>query len=336
MKKIESSNTLTIDESTKTINNFRNTFFRMNAKPDSITRTYSKPIKVNLEVINDLNDKIREKLRMHCQEESCMTRITINFSNHRSCDFNNWIQFNQTTFSTSNSIESITMKWNFLVDMPQYDSPQPHCLVVKISSGLKIADFFSLMASGKIEDADDINILNNTVVARIEFINTLLGEEVLNVVSDWVDNCARNNYKSNRLLLFLKKYRNIAATLVENVTNIFGISLVFLLLYRFVSYYANKANSTTEIFSKFILVVGASYIFVYLCKRISRIIAKKTYENLQVYGEGFIFEITSGDKQQIKYTKELNHKTAIQITMKLIFSFIFDLICTVIITFILK
>lgn len=329
---------LTVDSSRKTLDIARNMFFSLNAKPDSITRTFSRQIRVNLESLDDLNIRVREKLRMHCEEkESAITRITINFSNHRSYEYETWEEFKQTSFLKSDFIESITVKWDFLVDMPQFKWPQRHCLVVKISSGLKMADFISLAFSGRLEDINDINILNNTVVARVDFINTLLGEEVLNVVSDWVDACDRNNSTCSKLLMFMRKHRNATALLIENAMNIFGFITVFFLL----SYHINKIQVGMETWSKdFIsdvtISVGIAYTCIYLLKKISLKIAQKTYENLSAYGEGFVFEITNGDKNRVKETEKINGKTAGSIILKLSSSFIFDLICSIIISYIVK
>lgn len=326
---------LTIDNDTKTLDNIRSMFFKLNAKPDSITRTFSKQIRVNIDSLEDLNLRVREKLRMHCEEKaSAMTYVTINCSNHKSYDYATWEKFKRASFSSADYIESITIKWDFLVTMPQYEYPQPHCLVVKISSGLKMTDFFSLAFSGKLEDVNDINILDNTVVARVDFINTLLGEEVLNVVSDWVEACNRNNSDCNKFLLFLRKHRKATAILIENVMNIVGSLALFFLLYYYVKSNSNNNILSKSNVSKLIIGVGILYALIYIIKRVSRIVTRKTIEELTDYGEGLVFEITKGDKQQIEDKENSNSKAAIQIFIKLCFSFIFDLICTIIISYI--
>ena len=176
---LECKNELKVSEDEKTLDKFRDFIFKMNAKPDSETKIFSKAIRVTLEDIEILRTRIIEKLRMHCSDEAaCITRITINFSNHTSFDYDTWAKFKQENFERADYVESITIKWDFQVSMPMYELPQHHSLVVKISSGLTFPEFMSLMVSGKIEDVNDISIMDNVVVARVEFINTLLGDEL--------------------------------------------------------------------------------------------------------------------------------------------------------------
>lgn len=332
-------NTLVINDEEKKLDTYRSFFYTINAKPDSITKTYSKRIKVDLNCIHDLNRKILAKIRMHCtDEDGFIPRITINYSNHESEDYSSWSKFEEMSTTRKEYIESITIKWMFNVKMPQYELPQLHTLVVKITSGLKFEEFMSLVISGKIEDVNDANIKNNTVVARVDFVNTLLGEEVINVVSNWVDSCNHNNEECNKLLLLIRKYRQATASIVELITNIVLFGMAFSVL----GVYFNKIKETSLLetinnnHSNIVFSIGILYICLYIIKKISRKLAQKTYKGLEFYGEGFIFCITAGDTQRNNDNKMNNKKIGKQLCFKLISAFLFDLICTIIISYILK
>lgn len=324
---------LTINESDKTLDKLRSFIFKMNAKPDSITRAFSKQIKIDLDAIYNLNTIIIEKLRMHCQGDNLITRITINYCNHRTYEYDVWEKFENESQKNSGCIENITIKWSFMVNMPQYEMPQPHNLVVKISSGLSFAEYMNLMVSGNFENVNEVTIMDSTVLARVEFINTLLGEELLNIVSKWVDSCVRNNYTCSKPLLFLKKYRSIVATCVHYITHIVFSCLIFILI----SFYVNNLISsltdiTNSFIRKIIMTIGITYSSIFLLQKITHKVAQMIYQNLTNYGEGCVFEITTGDINKISNLKNLNKRLGFKLVFNLVLTFLCDLVISIIIS----
>lgn len=336
---LECKNELKVSEDEKTLDKFRDFVFKMNAKPDSETKIFSKAIRVTLEDIEILRTRIIEKLRMHCpNEDACITRITINFSNHTSFDYDTWAKFKQENFERSDYVESITIKWDFQVSMPMYELPQHHSLVVKISSGLTFPEFMSLMVSGKIEDVNDISIMDNVVVARVEFINTLLGDELLNVVSNWVSNCELSNYDSNKLLLFARKYRKYFSLFIEYLSRTVSILITFsvLALYLYNIEFNLVRDNVNVLLAQLFLMCGVAFSVLYILQKLSHKCAGFIYDKLSQYGQGYIFEITSGDKKRKRTTAKNDKRTAVKVIFNFLAAVIFNVFCSIVCNVIIK
>ncbi|MEZ3506842.1 MAG: hypothetical protein K1W10_07870, partial [Lachnospiraceae bacterium] len=56
----------------------------------------------------------------------------------------------------------------------------------KISNGLRPEEMLNLIFSGKIEDFEEIETNTFPVAARVDFIEPILGDELLNIVSEWI------------------------------------------------------------------------------------------------------------------------------------------------------
>lgn len=71
-------------------------------------------------------------------------------------------------------------------------------------------------------------------------------------------------------------------------------------------------------------------LFLFISLRFFTVIAQKIYERLSVYGSGFVFSITKGDKEKQEEIKDKDDKNAKKILIQFLFSLIFNILCGVI------
>ena len=324
---------LEVSEEKKELNIFRSMYYQLNAKPDSMSKVFSNSVIVSREDIIDLNQRVRNKIRMHCEEDDgYIATVTVNLKNKKVINFKCWEEFIAYEWNEVHPINSMILKWNFNVKMPQYEFPQNHGLMVKISSGLKPEEMLNLIFSGNIEDFEEIDTNTFPIAARVDFIEPLLGEELLNLVANWVSGLKKNSADKNPFLLIMRKYRKKVAYYFNYfaffMLLILGTIIVNKTLFSFDAIYV-KDITLNQMSVLFNVVIVVAVILTIALKILDRV-AQKIYEKLQQYGVGFIFNITKGDAKKQEEILENNRKSGKSIALHFMASLLFNVACGII------
>lgn len=327
-------NELAITEDEQILKNYKSIYYMLNAKPDSISRAFSKRSLIGIDDLIDLNERIKEKVQMNYNDDGYIATVTVNFSNKRCIDFRCWEEFLQHNWTENYCVESIILKWNFNIRIPQYPNPQNHKLVVKITNGLRFEEFMNFIFSGHMEDFNEMEMETSPILARVDFINTLLGDEVLNIVKDWVDGLEASEIGKNKVILFARKYRKIVARLVEYIS-------FFMFCFLGVSLLCQQIqNMDVDILGNLTMhqcsyLVALIVMFAVVCsiiKKLSYIIAKSIYNGLEEYGEAYTFKITKGDEKKQKNIQKMDKYHGVMFCVKIVFSGVFNIVCGILST----
>lgn len=324
---------LEVSREKKELNIFRSMYYQLNAKPDSMSKVFSNSVIVSREDIIELNQRIKNKISMHCEEDDgYIATVTVNLKNKKIINFKCWEEFIEYEWNEVHPINSMILKWNFNVRMPQYEFPQNHGLMVKISSGLKPEEMLNLIFSGNIEDFEEIDTNTFPIAARVDFIEPLLGEELLNLVANWVSGLKKNSADKNPFLLIMRKYRKKVAYYFNYfaffMLLILGVVIINKTLFSFnVTHVKDITINQMRVLFNVVIIVS---VMLAIALKILDRVAKKIYEKLQQYGAGFIFNITKGDiKKQEEILKD-DRKSGKSIVLHFIASLIFNVICGII------
>uniref|UniRef100_UPI0039EACF17 hypothetical protein n=1 Tax=Clostridium perfringens TaxID=1502 RepID=UPI0039EACF17 len=298
-----------------------------NGRPDSTTRIFPKDVLITIPDLFLLRDKMNEKLDQYALYGSIQT-LDVRFEGNKFQQFSDWSQFESYNWSSSNVIDSITLKWDFMIKFNSYSIPQRHTVVVRLSSELRPEQLFQMMISGKIEDLDSIDKNLSPVMCSVSFVNQLISEEILNIVEEWDKGLKQSSNINNRFKFFRKHKLGTAKTL-EFVTNFSGIviitSLINFLLYKF----KLKNISELTIYQLQLLLISfaSSYIFLKLLARLAHSIGKNIFNSLSQYGDVFTFKITKGDEERQELLKLRNSEYTSKITNGFIFGIVINIVC---------
>ena len=328
---------LEVGQEEKNLTLFRSMYYQMNAKPDSMSKVFSQKVVITREDIIDLNDRVNRKIRMHYQDDGYIATITVSLNNREVINFECWNEFLVYEWVESNCINSIILKWNFNIRMPQYEYPQNHVLMVKLSNGLRPEEMLNLIFSGKVEDFDEIETNTFPVAARVDFIEPILGDELLNIVSEWIRGLRENKDKKNPFIILLRKYRKRVAQyfnyFASGMITFLGMAIVNYLVYKFeVEKIADLSSGQFLTLFNAIVVMG---FIIFASLKIFSNLARRIYDALTQYGQGFAFSITKGDLKRQEEIKAYDEKSAKNIIVKFIFSLIFNVVCGIIATLLL-
>ena len=332
-----SKDELSVTNEEAQLNLFRSVYYQLNAKPDTMSKAFAKSVIVTREDILELNSRIKEKIKLNYADDGYIASVVVNLKNKKSLSFSCWDEFIQYRFSESTTVNSILLQWNFNIRIPAYQNPQNHNLVVKISNGLKTTEVLNLIFSGNLEDVDEVEMGAFPVVAKVDFIQAVFGEELINIVADWVNGLKRNLEQRNPFILFLRKYRKRVAQYFEYILYIVTFLMGILVITKHLDSLevASLADVTMNQVKNTVYIVVGFYLIMLILKKFYLSTAHNVYNRLEEYGRGYVFYLTKGDQQ---YHDELLNKdktNANVILLKVLISCIFNIACGVIATLLL-
>lgn len=306
----------------------------LNAKVDSTTQLFPKDVIVTADDIKDLNYRISQKINLpHIHSKS--TAISIKYTNQKTMQFTTWDEFQNYSWEEVASIRYITILWEFYIDEEGYQLPQKHSIMVRISSGMKVEEMLQLIMSGKLEEMESLEKDFVPIVCRVDFVNTFLVDDIINLVDKWNKGLKVPEICDN-FMYKIKSYRRYIANFVK-----YGIKLItWLVIFM----------STMEIFD-IIEVTEVQHLTMHNLKQMSLFImfiifgygtmnwlgqkiAESIFDGLYNYGKTFTFDITKGDKNKQEKLAQIGKKSMWRFIWQLFSALVAGTACSVLSTFI--
>lgn len=176
---LEDTKLMDIDKQEEFIKNYQAVYYAMNAKPDCKSKIFPEDVIIEFADLNELNKKIVEKFKAHYEDAGFTINITVSFKDLTVVEFSSWTTFSQYDFSLNTAIRGITIVWEYNAKLPKYSLPQKHTLTVRLADRLRPQDMMNLIFSGKLSEMDLVDQEFCSIVARVDFINSMLGDELL-------------------------------------------------------------------------------------------------------------------------------------------------------------
>lgn len=330
---------LSVEAEQQRIKEFKSFYYELNAKPDTITKIFNDKVVVLKDDISRLNEMVREKLALHSIDgEFGISSVSVATGKNKVITFDNFKLFEINNWDIPEHIERITVTWDFFINVENYKKPQRHKLTVKISSGLKVEEIMGLLFSGRIEDIQEIEEQQATIIAQMDFIESRLGQEFINIVAEWVNTLERAYTQKNKIVLWLKKNRRIVSVYF-NYVFFFMLCITCLVGFNYFLGQMDIDSMGSMSRDNFASIVNYCVICVIICIFVlnrGEYLANKLYRLLSEYGETFVFRITKGDERKYKSTIDKDKNGAIKILGKCGLSLIENIVCGIITTFLLQ
>lgn len=333
----ENNSLLDVSENEKFITNFKAVYQAMTAKHDCKSKIFTRKVKIKIDDILELNDRVSEKLKNYSIAGFSIS-VSVSFFGKQSIEFSSWLEFSNHKWSESNAISSITVVWEFNAILPQYGVPQKHVLVVKMADGLKPEEMLNIVFTGKLENIEDIEKQMYPVVARVDFINYVLGDELLHIVNEWNDGLEPQVTEGNIFPRICVKHRRKLAYVLNYFTNI--ITLICGMRVIIYSLTSGGANSLSELsineLSNVIWVSGGVILIYLFINKISEWLSNMLYRTLGEEKTNHIFFINKGDNNIQKQIDKEIKKSKFNIIGSVFGTFLLNLVCSLICSFIVK
>ena len=174
---------------------------------------------------------------------------------------------------------------------------------------------------------DDFEINAANIVARVDFVNQTLGDELINIVDKWVKGLDYRNMKQNNFVLVLRKYRKWVAYFI-NYVPVCMICLVGILyidkLYKFLI-----GQNDNLIYFKFSAIIIILFFLVYI---IFGHLARSVFSKLEEYKTPFVFDITKGDRANMENIIHENTKNGRSTIFNIVINIIINIVCGILVT----
>lgn len=328
---------LDMSEIEKFITNYKAVYHAMTAKHDCKSKIFPRNVKVKREDILDLNDRVTEKLKNY-RDAGYTVMVTASFVGRQTIEFSSWAEFENHKWNESNAINSITIIWEFNALLPNYEIPQKHVLVVKIADGLKPEEMINIVFAGKLENIEDIEKQMYPVVARVDFINYVLGDELIHLVEEWNKGLELQNKEDSKLIEFSKRNKRKIAYAFNYFTNIVAIICCIKILIAVIVGFDVKIVSelTIDNICSIIWIVGVLSISFVFISKLSEWLANIFYRTLGDDRDFHVFELNKGDYNIQKELYRRYKKNRIFTIGSVIGTFLINLFCSIICSFIVK
>lgn len=334
---VEDTELLCISEEDRFITTYKSIYQAMTAKHDCKTRMFFKEICITKEDIFELNDAVVEKLKTY-QDAGFTITPSVSFEGKRLIEFSSWSEFCKHRWDESHAITSITIVWEFNAILPKIAVPQRHALVVKISDGLKPEEMLNLVISGKLENLHDIEKQVCPVVARADFVNLVLGDELLHIVEVWNKRLKDVSDEKNKIVELLIRHRRKIAYLMDSITKVIvficGISVI-------VNYFKSLqiehlSGLTIDNVCAIIWITGVITITFSFINKLSEWFSNIFYKTIEPDENNHVFDINRGDSKVRDKINKNKRKRNFMSVLSVIGTVIINISCGILCSIITK
>ena len=311
------------------LDEYKSIFYQLNAKPDTEIRLLRGKKNLELADIRSINEQISAKLRNH-NVLADIASINFVLSNRKIKDYSTWAEFERENWDTVNEkIGTLNIKWDFLIQLPQYRLPQRHSLKVRVGTEIPPKDIFQLIMTS--DDITEIMETRTPSICKVDFVNVILANELMSIVANWHEGL-RDLPNSNPVNSFLAK----KGKLLSEITRHFSPIVALLISYQYYDYFMPLIGTRERVSLKslealLILLAAIFMIGIFWGYKIERFIDKR----IDKFEEHPTFSITRGDKKAADEFEKTNSKLTSQILTRF-FWVLFSLLISSSIKFLLQ
>lgn len=320
------------------LRNFKAVYNAMTAKPDCRSKAYPTDVIISLDDIIELNDRIFEKFRVQYENIGFSVNVIVAIKGRQKLEFPTWKSFEDHKWAESEIITGIVMTWEFNVKLPSLSVPQKHTLTVKMSNGIRPEEMFGLILSGKLDKMEEIDQSVCPIVARIDFVDPGIGNEVLEIVSEWVKGLKTSDSEKGKITLFMQRNKrklayalNYLTTFVAMICSIIVIN-EFLIGLSLETIGELKSDQLCQLIN---LLFVCGIVCFSVCK-VSDLFCNSIFKILAEYGDNHTFTITKGDKKQQEEFRKSEKEDKMKILINFSFNVLINIICGIVTYFVTK
>jgi len=297
-------------------------FHLLVGKPDSTQKIFSRPIRVTLQSLIDLDGRVHEKLSAH-QLNGMVASVDVAFDENTTIEFGTLSDFESHRWTTGKTTREIRMRWQFLMAIKGYEIPQQHALTIKLCSDARPIEILQALLS-KHPGEDERSIISSApLVARVDFISATVGQELIAVVGDWSDGL-QGPIRPNKVIeLAVKRKKEIEAMICHATPVLLALSSIAYLHRLFES---SSMPATLSISDGIKLMSWLMYtlIVLYVSQKMARSLAKTSMNSLQKIGVYSVFALTNGDSMRQQTLDRINKRLLIRFVASSVLSFIIN------------
>lgn len=282
------------------LNTYKSFYYALNAKPDSDIRLFKDKKNIELSNLHDINSRVLRKFENH-KITTSITSIDFVLDNKEILSYKCWEEFSRQHWETINHcIKHISIVWDFTIQLPSYELPQRHTLKIKIGGAIPPKDFLSIVLSSD----NEIELLEAEAeaIVKVDFINQVLATELLDLVEKWYNGLSNSPEQSNKIIIFIEKYRDI---ILGTINKCLPLSSIILFIY-YLPVLLNWIDFPELTLYSITAILSTAFCIYELTSYFSRFFVMFLAKKILQLKDAPIFNITNGDKTKFSDIKKNN------------------------------
>lgn len=286
----ESSNSTQVS-----IQTLQGIYNELTGKSEQVGKSYNKAIRVQFSDIEQLNHKITQASEQYnVVAGNCSA--TVFYVDDTRDQFSSFERFHLHNSGSTSPVESILLKYHFLVLLPKTKQPQSYTVSIRLASRVAVAKRMESEFYGVPPQIFRL-MGNRTAVVEIEYVDYMVARNFLNLVDEWFKGIPTAS--ENNILHWFQARSHFIPRVARFATAVFVALLLIALLPHFIA----QGTSDLLTFGRFL---GYSLIAIYASYTLANWSAGFVETSLDHYSELSFLKLTKGDAIEIAKAEKSN------------------------------
>jgi hypothetical protein len=291
----------------------------LTGKSEAVSKSYNKPIQIDFANIEQLDRKITQV----CEQYNIVSSncsATIFYVDDTREQFSSFDRFRLHNTGSASPVESVLLKYNFLVLLPKTKKPQPYTVSIRLASRVAIvkkmlSDFYG-------PPPQIFRLMGNRIaVVEIEYIDYLVARNFLNLIDEWFK--VLPTAKESKIFRFLQSNSHQIPKIARFCTAMIVGFIILKLLPKYVS------SELVDLLS-FGSFLGYSLLVVYAATTLAGWAAQFIESSVDSYTELSYLKLTNGDEIEIVDATSNNRDSIIKAVLAFLFTIFISVLTNII------
>ncbi|MGA4349618.1 hypothetical protein ACI2VA_04345 [Ralstonia nicotianae] len=271
-----------------TIQTLQGIYNELTGKSEKVGKSYSRPFQIGFSDIEQLNKKIEQAhhqyniVASHCN-------VTVYYVDDTRDRFSSFCRFALHNAGSSSAVESILIKYHFLVCLPKTKRPQTYTVSIRMASRVAITK--RMMSEFYGAPPPIFRLMGNrTAVVDVEYVDYMVARNFLNIIDEWIKFLPAAF--ENKFLNWLQRRSHAIPRIARFFSTMFVGSTLLIIAPHFIS----KESIDLLAFGRF---YGCGLLGVYGAYAATSWCAGWIEDGLDEYSELSYLKLTKGDEKEI-------------------------------------
>lgn len=263
-------------------------------KTEEVSQGYSKSFQISLSDIEQLNSKITQIQEQYsiCSK-SCS--VTIYYYQDTREVFSTFERFRMYDSSRLSPIESVLLKYNFLIKLPQTNRLQNYTLSIRLASRITILKKMR-------EDLPTGLPLRHFIVDRtasvsIDYVDYMVARNFQDAVRGWIDGLEEHD--TSKFTKFLQKRSHF----IPRITKYAIGGVVVYLILKYITFFLPAGLVELNQLARFLILAFSTLFFSFRLADWLGTVSENAVDN---FTELSYINLNRGDEKEIKIAKKKN------------------------------
>lgn len=297
----------------------QNIYNEITGGTEELNKGYDKDFQIEFTDLEQLNYKFEQIVEQyHIESKNCSVKI-YHLDDTRET-FSSFERFRIYNKSSTSPVESILIKYNFLIVLPKTRKPQSYTISVRVAS--RVAIIKKMRSDEHVYPRPILRLMRGqTAMVSIDYVDYAVARNFLILIEGWFD--CLNVGSSPYLLKLLRRKSEYVTTITKYALGGLSVSLI----YERLPLYLPQGGGDFLVFGKLIL---AGFVAIFVAYQVGKYLGQKSEYTLDELTELSFVKINKGDEKLIEEVKKDNRKTIIKAAAHFLVAVVIGVIASVI------